>query len=123
MATYTPDEFADILAGVPVEVAKGAHGVVDDTAGKVRTSARRNARAANPKHARQVPPHINADVDRLSADIGYDDEGQGRLGIILEYGDGLARNAPQRNLGRALDEHETAFVERLADVAHKKLTG
>lgn len=121
MATYTPDEFADILTGVPVEVAKGAHGVIDDTAGKVRTSARRNARAANRKHARKVAPLINADVDRLSADIGYDDTGQGRLGIILEYGDGLARNAPQRNLGRALDEHEPAFVERLADVAHKKL--
>lgn len=121
MATYTPDEFADILTGVPVEVAKAAHGVVDDAAGKVRTSARRNARAANPKHARKVPPLINADVDRLTADIGYDDIGQGRLGIILEYGDGQARNAPQRNLGRALDEHEAGFVQRLADVAYEKL--
>lgn len=121
MATYTPGEFADILTGVPVEVAKGAHGVIDDTAGKVRTSARRNARAANRKHAKNAYKYIKSDVDRLTADIGYDDEDQGRLGIILEYGDGQARNAPQRNLGRALDEHEPAFVERLTDVAHKKL--
>lgn len=122
MPTYTPDEFAAILMGAPVEAAKEAHHVVDDTAGKVRTSARRNARAANPKHAKNAHKYINADVDRLTADIGYDDEDQGRLGIILEYGDGLARNAPQRNLGRALDEHEASFVERLADAARKGLT-
>lgn len=123
MPALTPDEFADALTGVVVEVAKKTHQAVDETAGKVRDSARRNTRAANKKHAKNAHKYINADVDKLEADIGYDDVDQGRLGIILEYGEGRARNAPQRNLGRALDEHEGPFADRLAEVAWRDLKG
>lgn len=123
MAEYTPDQFAAVLMQTAVEVAKGAHEILDDTARKIRNDARRNARAANPSHARKVPATINYDVDRLTADIGYDDIGQGRLGVILEYGHGAARNAPQRNLGRALDGNEEQFRTRLADLTERALRG
>lgn len=121
MPAQTPDQFAEHLMQSAVRLAKAAHEVVDDTATKVRNDARRNARAANPSHARKVPATINADVDRLAADIGYDDRGQGHLGVILEYGHGQARNAPQRNLGRALDQHEGEFRRRLGEVAERAL--
>lgn len=123
MRDYTPDEFAAALIATVVEVAKDAHRIVDETAEDVRNSARQNAKVANRSHAKNVHRHINYDVDQLEADIGYDDVDQGRLGIILEYGHGRARNAPQRNLGRALDEHEERFRERLADVTRRDLEG
>lgn len=120
---YTPDQFVEVLKSVAVETAKEAHKVLADVAEDVQDQARRNARAANPSHAKNVHRYINRDIDGLTAEIGYDKVDQGNLGAVLEYGNGRAHNAPQRNLGRALDAHEERFAQRLADAAERVLRG
>lgn len=125
MTTYTPDEFADALMAAGKSIAESAVNALTDAAKAVKKDARANARRANPRHAKNAYKYINMDVDRrsLTAEVGYDKENQGNLGAILEYGNGGARNAPQRNLGRALDGNEKLFEDEMGDAGEEAIPG
>lgn len=125
MTTYSPDEFADALMAAGKAIAQAAVGSLEDAAKAVKKDARANARKANPRHARHAYKYIDYDVDKrsLTAEVGYEKRDQGNLGAVLEYGNGGARNAPQRNLSRALEAHESLLEEDLGDDGEEAIPG
>jgi hypothetical protein len=125
VTTYTPDEFSDALLAAGRAIAEDAVNSLTDAAKAVKKDARRNARRANPRHAKNVYKYIDYDIDKrsLTAEVGYDKRDQGNLGAVLEYGNGNARNAPQRNLSRALDGNVDLLENELGDAGEEAIPG
>jgi hypothetical protein len=125
VTTYSPEEFADALMAAGKAIAQAAVDSLDEAAKAVKKDARSNARKANPRHAKNAYKYIDYDLDKrsLTAEVGYDKRDQGNLGAVLEYGNGNARNAPQRNLSRALEGHESRFEEEIGDDGEEAIPG
>lgn len=119
----TPDEMARHLLSAASRAPKEARDEVADAVKRVQAGARRNAAAANRVHARGLAARIGSDIEaagtRIEGEVGYDKVGQGNLGAILEYANGRTHNAPQRNLGRALDVEEPRFPLALGDMGER----
>lgn len=109
----------DMLAATLMKVSTGtmafAAKAVEVTARHIKDDARKNVRS----HFGHIPHVANAitydvmvGVGSIKAEIGYDRNlVQGNLAHIIEYGSAAynAPNAPQRNLGRALDTNIEDF--------------
>jgi hypothetical protein len=126
VSTYTPDEFADHLMEATVRVTKETVAVVRRGLVNVKNDGRRNAAAAGGQYLKHLPrtiafDDVHADGLVISGEVGYLSGPQAELGALAEYGGGRAHNAPQRNLGRALDTEEPKFVRAMADAGEKAL--
>lgn len=121
----TPDELSRLLLNAAGRAPAEMRRTVEAATKRVQDAAQRNARAANRVHARGLAATIGADVsaagERVEGEVGYDKVGVGNLGAVLEYANGRAHNAPQRNLGRALDVEELRFPDAVGDMGERLL--
>lgn len=121
----TPDEMVRHLLSAAAKAPAEARDALDASARRVREGSQRNARAANRVHARGLAATVGSDVSpagfRMEAEVGYNKGGVGNLGAILEYANGRTHNAPQRNLGRALEVEEPVLPESLGDMGERLL--
>jgi hypothetical protein len=120
VTVYSPDEFADHLLEATQRATKQTVAAVRRGLVNVKNEGRRNAIAANRHYLRRLPytigfDEVHADGLTIWGEVGYLSGQQAELGAIAEFGGGRAHNAPQRNLGRALDAEEPKFVRAVAD--------
>jgi hypothetical protein len=124
--TYTPDEFAALLADAPVHAVREVAKVVQKGSLNVKNDARRNVQASAPIHNAHAYTAIGYDVEASGAtvagEIGYDkDIRAGRLGNLLEFGGGGDHSPPHHDLRRALEAEEPRFVQSIADAGEQAL--
>lgn len=117
--TYTPAQYAAVLAAAAAKAAPEAAKVVNRGALEVKKKARATAGGHSNAGKAAAANHINYDMrGPWEAEIGYD-KMAGSLGTMNEYGS--AGNTPGNDLGRAL-EAEGPVVERfLAEAVDKCL--
>lgn len=123
---YTPDQFAAVLMNAAQRAPRETVDVVRRGLKNVKADARRNSIASSGFSARGAPYKIeydgpHADGVTVYGDVGYKGEGQGNLGVLLEYGGGGDASPPHRDLARALDVEEPRFVEAMADMGERLL--
>lgn len=116
----TPQQLAAELLAAAARTNVAVARVVNKSASDVKNEARRNATVSSGRSAAKYPQTITYDVAnqgvRVSAEIGPEGGGQARLGAILEYGSGGAKNPPHRDLGRALDSQEANFISAMEQI-------
>lgn len=122
MTTYTPKEFADHLASAGQRLDPQLTKTVNKAAMNIREEWRRLAREKNPPGSASAtyPSTIVMRRGRFEghtyvATVETLDRGQGKLGVILEYGG--AGNAPQRSNVAALEKEAPVLAEWLAKIA------
>lgn len=116
--TYTPAQYAAVLASAAVRAAPEARKVVEKGALEIKKRARSTAGSSNRGKAAAIQ-HINYDMrGQWEAEIGYD-KMAGSLGTMLEYGS--AGNTPNHDLGRALEAEAPTVGKFLAEVAEECL--
>lgn len=98
-------------------VVDEARKVVFKGAMNIKGAARDNV-STHPSWKR-LASTINFDIFGLTADIGYDDRGQGNLAGIAEFGS--ARHAPHPALMPAARDEAPRFEKAILDVAAKAL--
>lgn len=116
----TPDTLAADLLKAGAAAAVGARKVAQKGALNIKNEARKNHLTSAPVHHANAARTINYDTDftrtGVAAEIGYDRAVAKAANIawITEFG--TRKNPPQRNLGRALDNEESRFVQAIAEV-------
>lgn len=118
----TPSTLAADMLRAAAGAAVGARAVVAKGALNVKKGAQENVAKSAPVHNAHAGSAISYDLDTsgLGAEIGYDkDKRGGALGNLLEYGS--RKNAPHRDLGRALDDEEKRFEAAMDALVGKLL--
>lgn len=124
MATWTPRKFAEHLAATGLRLDPVVSRTVNKAAMNIKDDWRRLAAEKNPpgslsarypgsivqRRARIVDGTHVAEVETLA-------RGQGKLGVILEYGG--PHNAPQLSNVRAAENEAPALAEWLAKAARE----
>lgn len=106
----TLDQLSSEFASVSRRSDKAAGAVIKKGALVVKLAARKSSAANSGAHAAGAPHKINFDMlGTTDAEIGYDKEGQGKLGNLLEFGS--VNNGPHDDLGMAV-ESEAPNVEK-----------
>lgn len=120
MAVISAEQFAAELLAAALRTNVAVTAVVTRGAVNVKNEARRNATVSSGRSAARYPSTITYDVTnrgtRVEAEIGPEGGGQARLGAILEYGSGNAKNPPHRDLGRAADTEEPRFISAMEEI-------
>jgi hypothetical protein len=96
-------------------MVKEARGVVAKGALNIKEDTRKNV-SDHPTWKR-LEHTVNFDVVGLSAEVGYDDVGQGELAGIYEFGS--ARRSPNPTLYPAAEREAPRFEKAMLDAAAK----
>lgn len=124
----------DGLTELLIDLDRAAEGIVSELKPVVSKGAlnikrdwRRGWADLGP-HITSLPRTIGYDLDvqplSVSAIVGPDkDIGQGALGNIIEFGDGLARNAAHPAGAHALEAEAPRFIDAVGKVAADLLEG
>lgn len=104
-------------ASATVQVA--ARAVVEKSALNIKNDTRKNVS----KHPswKHLASTVNYDVMGLSAEVGYDDRGQGQLAGIYEFGS--SRRGPHPTLLPAAQREHPKFERALLAAALKSMGG
>lgn len=108
--TSAVDRFSAELGRVPGRAVPAARAVVQQAVARVKDDAR--ARVSTHPSWKRLAASINYDLHGLSAEVGYDDQGQGELAGIYEYGS--AHHAPHPTLLPAAQAEEEKFAQALS---------
>lgn len=126
MATWTPKEFAEHLATVGRSLDPRVARTVNKAAMSIKDDWRKRAAEKNPpgSTADKYPGTIVMRRSRIEDDVHIAtvetlDRGQGKLGVILEYGG--PHNAPQRSNVAAADAEAPVLAEWLAKLAREAI--
>lgn len=92
-----------------------AHAVIAKGALNIKTDARENV--SSHESWRRLEQTVNFEQVGLSAEVGYDDVGQGELAGIYEFGS--ARRAPHPTLYPAAEREAPRFERAMLDAAAK----
>lgn len=107
------------MGRVSARVVAAAAGVVAKGALNIKQETRENV-SDHPSWKR-LAGTVNYDVKGLSAVVGYDDQGQGELAGIYEFGS--ATHAPHPTLYPAAAKESPLFEKALGEVAAKVTEG
>ena len=107
--TSQVEEFAHDMGRIPGRVVPEAQKVVKKAVQNVKDDAR--SRVSGHPSWKRLSHTINYDMYGLEGEVGYDDQGQGELGGIYEFGS--ARRGPHPTLIPAAKAEEDRFVQAL----------
>ena len=96
-------------------MVKAAHGVIAKGALNIKTDTRENV--SNHPAWKRLEQTVNYEQVGLSAEVGYDDVGQGELAGIYEFGS--ARRSPHPTLYPAAERELPRFEKAMLDAAAK----
>lgn len=116
----TPETLAADLLKAAATATVEVRAVVAKGALNIKNDARRNHLTSAPIHHANAAQTINYETTvkraAIVGEIGYDlaVAKAANIAFITEYG--TKKNAPQRNLGRALDDEEDKFIQAMGNV-------